>query len=103
MFGVFECSGKQHRVAKGDIVKLDKLPQEIGEKIAFDNVLCVTKGESVVYGRPYVDGAKVEVEVLEHGRSPKIRVVKFKRRKGYLRQAGHRQDFTKVRVLKISP
>ncbi len=102
MFAVFESGGKQHRVSEGDVIRLERLSGEPGESIEFDRVLLVSQGDDVAVGMPYVEGGKVTGEVLEQGRGSKIRVIKFKRRKNYLRRIGHRQDYTAVRITGIN-
>jgi len=98
MFAVFESGGKQHRVAEGDVVRLERLPGDVGDVVAFDRVLIVGESDDVAVGAPYVEGARVHGEVVEQGRDRKVRVIKFKRRKNYLRRAGHRQHYTEVRI-----
>ncbi len=102
MFAVFESGGKQHRVTEGDVVRLERLSGEPGQSVEFDRVLLVSAGDDVTVGMPYVEGGKVTAEVVDQGRGAKIRVVKFKRRKNYLRRAGHRQDYTEVRITAIN-
>ena len=101
MFAVFQSGGKQHRVAEGDVVKLELLDAEPGEEVVFDKVLMVANGDDVNVGAPYVDGGQVKGEVLRSDRDKKIRVIKFKRRKDYLRRQGHRQWFTEVKITAI--
>ena len=101
MFAVFLSGGKQHRVNEGDVLSLERLNAKPGDQIVFDKVLLVAEGEEVNVGQPYVEGGKVEAEVLNHERGKKIRVVKFKRRKNYLRRQGHRQWYTQVRITGI--
>jgi len=102
MFAVFESGGKQHRVSEGDVIRLERLSGEPGESVEFDRVLLVSEGDGVTVGMPYVEGGKVTAEVLEQGRGAKIRVIKFKRRKNYLRRSGHRQEYTEVRITGIN-
>lgn len=102
MFAVFESGGKQHRVREGDLVRLEKLEQPIGESIGFDRVMMIGEGDDVVVGAPFVDGGKVTAEVVDQGRADKVTVIKFKRRKNYHRKFGHRQSYTEVRVTGIS-
>ena len=102
MFVVFESGGKQHRVSEGDVIQIERLSGEPGQSLEFDRVLLVSEGDDVTVGTPYVEGGKVTAEVMEQGRADKIRVVKFKRRKNYLRQTGHRQQYTKVRITAIN-
>ncbi len=102
MFAVFESGGKQHRVSAGEVVRLERLPSGVGESVAFDRVLMVARDDDVSVGTPYVDGVSVTGEVVAQGRARKIRVIKFKRRKNYLRRAGHRQHFTDVRITGVT-
>ncbi|MDY0001231.1 MAG: 50S ribosomal protein L21 [Polyangia bacterium] len=101
MFAVVKTGGKQYRVSKGDTIKVEKLQGEIGDKIALSDVLMVAEGESVKVGRPLVEGAKVEAEIVDQGRHPKIIIFKMRRRKNYRRKAGHRQPFTALRIVDI--
>ena len=102
MFAVFESGGKQHRVSEGDVIRLERLSGEPGESVEFDRVLLVSEGDGVTVGMPFVEGGRVTAEVLGQGRGAKIRVIKFKRRKNYLRRIGHRQDYTEVRITGIN-
>ncbi len=102
MFAVFSSGGKQHRVTEGEVIKLELLKAEPGEKVVFDKVLIVADGDDVSVGQPYVAGGKVTAEVISHDRGKKIRVIKFKRRKDYLRRQGHRQWFTELKITGIS-
>ncbi len=102
MFAVFQSGGKQHRVSEGDVVKLEKITAEPGEKLVFDQVLMVANGDVVSVGEPYVEGGQVTGEVLRTDRGKKVRIIKFKRRKDYLRRQGHRQWFTEVKITGIS-
>lgn len=102
MFAVFKSGGKQHKVAEGDVVKLEKLEAETGSTIEFDQVLMVANGDDIKVGEPLVPGGKITAEVVAHGRGAKIRIVKFRRRKHYRKQAGHRQWYTQVKITGIS-
>ncbi len=102
MFAIIETGGKQHRVEEGERLAIEKLDAEVGADVEFDRVLMVVNGESVKIGTPLVDGARVTAKVLEQGRHAKVRVIKFKRRKHYLRRAGHRQEFTAVQIVGIT-
>jgi len=102
MYAVFQSGGKQHRVAEGQTVRLEKLNAETGAVVEFDKVLMVADGEAVKVGAPYVAGGKITAEVVTHGRGEKIRIVKFRRRKHYRKQTGHRQWFTEVKITGIS-
>jgi large subunit ribosomal protein L21 len=102
MFAVFTSGGKQHRVTEGEIVRLEMLDAEPGEEVVFDKVLLVADGDNVSVGAPYVDGGKVTGEVVAHDRARKIRIIKFRRRKNYMRTQGHRQWYTDVKITGIN-
>ena len=102
MFAVFESGGKQHRVVEGEVVRLERLEGEPGDNIVFDRVLMIAEGDDIAIGEPLVEGGSVTGEVVNQGRGKKITVIKFKRRKNYLRKKGHRQAFTDVRITAIS-
>jgi large subunit ribosomal protein L21 len=101
MYAVIKTGGKQYRVREGDTLRVEKLAAEAGAKVQFDQVLMVGEGDDVKVGTPYVSGTQVSATVVSQGRGDKIKVVKFKRRKNYLRQKGHRQAFTEVEITKI--
>ena len=101
MYAVIETGGKQYRVNQGDIIKVEKLTADVGEKVDFDRILLVGEGADVKVGSPIVDGASVSGTVVEQDRHKKIIVFKMKRRKGYRRKQGHRQDYTGVLIDKI--
>ena len=102
MFAVFESGGKQHRVTEGEVVRLERLQGKPGEQIVFDRVLMIAEGNDVAVGTPLVEGGQVAGEVVEQGKGRKITVIKFKRRKNYMRKKGHRQLYTDVRITAIS-
>ncbi|MGL9733806.1 MAG: 50S ribosomal protein L21 [Symbiopectobacterium sp.] len=102
MYAVFQSGGKQHRVSEGQIVRLEKLDIAIGEFIEFEQVMMVANGEEIKIGVPFVDGGKIKGEVVTHYRGEKVTIVKFRRRKHYRKQAGHRQWFTDVKITGIS-
>lgn len=107
MFAVIESGGKQHRVAEGDVVRLEKIQAEHGtdllpgDSVQFDRVLMMSDQSQVVSGEPLVEGGVVEGELISEGRGKKVRIIKFKRRKNYLRRQGHRQSYSEVRITKI--
>ncbi|MEC8059934.1 MAG: 50S ribosomal protein L21 [Pseudomonadota bacterium] len=102
MFAVFQSGGKQHRVSEGDVVKVELLEGEPGVEVTFDRVLLVADGDNVNVGTPYVNDGKVTAEVLRVDRAKKVRIIRFKRRKDYLKRQGHRQWFTEVKITGIS-
>ncbi|MFH1610457.1 MAG: 50S ribosomal protein L21 [Patescibacteria group bacterium] len=99
-----KTGGKQYIVKTGDELKIEKLSQKQGDKLIFDKILMVSdeKGAGLKVGTPYVEGAKVEAEVLEQGKSKKITAAKYKNKTRYHKVYGHRQSFTKVKIKKIS-
>jgi large subunit ribosomal protein L21 len=101
MYAVIATGGKQYRVAEGDVVRMEKLTAEPGADVEFDKVLLVGEGASVKVGAPYLDGGKVTGTVQTHGKGDKVRIVKFRRRKHYLRQGTHRQPYTDVKITGI--
>jgi large subunit ribosomal protein L21 len=102
MYAVIESGGKQHRVIEGETLKLEKLEVATGETLNIDKVLMVGAGADVKIGSPYVEGGSVSVEVLAHGRHDKVRIIKFRRRKHYKRETGHRQWYTEVKITGIN-
>jgi len=101
MYAVIVSGGKQHRVVEGEVLRLEKLEVATGESINFDQVLMVADGDSIKVGAPYVDGGGVTAEVVSHGRGDKVRIIKFRRRKHFRKQQGHRQWFTEVKITGI--
>ena len=101
MQAIIETGGKQYKVAEGDTLFIEKLPNESGDKITFDKVLAVLDGDKATFGAPLVEGAKVEAEVVKNGKGKKIIVYKMKPKKNYRRKQGHRQPYTKVTIGKI--
>jgi len=98
MFAVIKSGGKQHRVSVGDKLKVEKLDQAEGSQVVFDQVLMVEDEGRVQVGSPLVKEASVKATIEKHGRGRKIIVFKFKRRKGYHKKQGHRQDYTLLRI-----
>lgn len=101
MFAVIKTGAKQYKVAVGDVIKVEKLDGEAGAKISLDNVLMVGDDKGVKVGTPAVSGTVVTAEILEQARAAKIIVFKKKRRQGYRRKAGHRQEQTVLRITDI--
>ena len=100
MFAIFVTGGKQYKVSEGDVIFVEKLGVEEGEKVSFDKVLCVS-GDSLTVGAPYVAGATVVATVIKNGKSKKIDVIKYKAKKNEKKKIGHRQDYTKILIEKI--
>ncbi len=101
MYAVVRSGGKQYRVSQGNSLRVEKLPGEVGSSITLDDVLMIGGEGDVKIGTPTVDGAQITGTIVAQGRGPKIRVFKMKRRKGYRRSQGHRQDYTEIRVDEI--
>ena len=101
MFAVFETGGKQYRVAKDDVIAVEKLAGEAGASVAFERVLMVGEGAAVKVGQPVLDGARVTARIVEQTRADKIIVFKKKRRKNFRRKRGHRQHQTVLRITAI--
>lgn len=100
MYAVFKTGGKQYRVAAGDKLRVEKLPGNVGDAVAFQEVLLVAD-ETIKLGRPLVGGAKVEAKIVAQGLGPKVIIFKFRRRKNYRRKRGHRQPFTALEITSI--
>ena len=105
-FAVIKTGGKQYKVSKGTVLSIEKIKAKgieykKGDKLTFDKVLLVDSGKDVTIGTPYIDGAKVDAEIVEIGRARKILVVKYKQKSRYLRRNGHRQPFFKIKVTSI--
>ena len=102
MLAVIKTGGKQYKVAVGDVVRIEKVAGDIGEKLKFDEVLMLSEqGKESVVGAPLVKGASVECEVVNQTRDAKIIVFKKKRRQNYRRKLGHKQQVTYVKVLAV--
>jgi large subunit ribosomal protein L21 len=101
MYAIIETGGKQYRVEEGSILNVELLSADIGSEIGFDRVLAVKKENRLEVGQPYLKGVLVHGKVIDHGKSKKIIVFKFKAKKNYRRKQGHRQPFTKVLIEKI--
>ena len=100
-FTVIETGGKQYKVADGNVLSVEKLPgHTVGDTVVFDKVLLIDDGKTTKVGTPYIDGAKVEVEIVEEGRGKKLHIQKYKSKSRYKRRIGHRQAFAKIKVTK---
>ena len=101
MYAIIATGGKQYKVSEGDIITIEKLGVEAGEKVTFDQVL-VVGGDDLKVGDPTVAGATGEASVVKEGRAKKVIVYKYKRKTGYHKKNGHRQAFTQVKIEKIN-
>lgn len=102
MYAVIRTGGKQYRVQEGQILKVEKLQAEPGASLDIQEVLMITDGDQVTIGTPYVAGSKVTAIVKDHGRGRKVHIVKFRRRKHYRKQMGHRQSYTELQITGIT-
>ena len=102
MQAIIVTGGKQYKVAEGDTLFIEKLPNEAGDTVTFDKVLAVIDGDKITVGTPVVEGAKVDASVVKNGKGKKILVFKYKPKKGYRKRQGHRQPYTKVTIGAIS-
>jgi large subunit ribosomal protein L21 len=98
MYAVVNTGGKQYKVQAGDVLRVEKLPGDVGSPVTFDKVLMVADGEDVTIGQPVLEKASVKGTIVEQGRAKKIIVFKYKRRKRFRRKQGHRQAFTAVKI-----
>ena len=101
MFAVIKSGGKQHRVQKGETLKLEKLEIATGAMVDFGVALMVGEGKDVKIGNPRIKGSKVTGEVVSHGKGDKVTIVKFRRRKHSRSTQGHRQWYTEVKITGI--
>ncbi len=101
MYAIIATGGKQYKVAEGDVVKVEKLSGEAGDKVVFDKVLLVSD-DAVSVGNPVVEGATVEGKIVEQKKDKKVIVYKYKPKSGYHKKNGHRQQVTVVEIEKIN-
>ncbi len=102
MYAVIKTGGKQYRVQVGDMLKVEQLSAEVGSTVDFSEVLMIVDGDKTTCGTPMVKKAVVQADVVEHGRHKKIKIIKFRRRKHHMKQMGHRQNYTQVKITAIS-
>jgi large subunit ribosomal protein L21 len=102
MYAVIKTGGKQYRVAQNDLLTIERLEGEPGASIEFSDVLMVGEGDSVKFGAPFVDGAKVTAELVDQARGPKVIAFKKRRRQNSRRKKGHRQHLSLVRITGIT-
>ena len=102
MYAVIKTGGKQHKVSEGDVIAIEKINGDKGDAIVFDQVLMVEKDGDIRIGRPVVEGAKVTGEIVAQTKGDKLIVFKMKKRKGFHKKNGHRQQLTSMRIKEIS-
>ena len=101
MYAVIKTGGKQYRVEKDSVIAIEKLDKTIGDKVEFE-VIALGKGKEVIVDKESLGKARVSGQVIDQVKSDKVTVFKFKKRKGYKRLRGHRQNLTKVKITKIA-
>lgn len=101
MYAIVETGGKQYSLKEGDTVRVELLEGEKGGQVVIESVLAARTDKGLQVGRPLLEGARVIGTIVKHGRGRKIRVFKFKRRKGYRKRQGHRQGYTEIHIDKI--
>jgi len=98
MYAIVNTGGKQYKIHQGDILRVEKIPGEIGSSVSFDKVLMFSDGKDVSIGLPLLDNVAVKGHIVEQGKAKKIIVFKYKRRKRYRRKQGHRQQYTAIKI-----
>ncbi len=101
MYAVIKTGGKQYKVMEGNILKVEKLEVEPGNNITFNEVLMIADGDKVQVGTPTLEAASVEAKILSQGKGKKVHILKFRRRKHSMKQQGHKQLFTEIKISKI--
>ena len=102
MYAIIKTGGKQYRVAAGDMLKVEALNAEVGSQVTLSEVLAVSDGNELKVGAPFVEGASVTATVVSHGRHDKVRIFKMRRRKHSIKSAGHRQNYTELKIESIA-
>ena len=102
MYAVIKTGGKQHKVAEGEILKVEKLKASEGEPVDITDVLLIEKDGEVTLGSPFIEGVKVTAKILRHGKEDKVTIIKMKRRKDYRKKQGHRQNYSEIQIEQIS-
>jgi large subunit ribosomal protein L21 len=98
MYAIMASGGKQFKVQKGDVIRVEKLPAAVGETVEISQVLAVGRADGLLVGKPYLEGAKVTLSVRAQGKGEKILVFKYKPKKNFRKLRGHRQPYTEVKV-----
>ncbi len=101
-YAIFKTGGKQYRVSEGDSIDVENIEASVGDSTSFAEVLMLNDGTSTTVGAPFIEGAKVEAEVVDQHRDKKVIAFKFKRRKGFHKTKGHRRHLTRLQIKKIS-
>jgi len=102
MYAIIKTGAKQHKVSEGDVLSVEKLAGDNGTEVVFNEVLMVAGDEAVKIGKPFVEGATVTGEIVCQTKGPKVLIGKYKKRKGFRKKTGHRQELTSMKIKKIS-
>ena len=102
MYALIKTGGKQFKVAAGEKIKVEQIAADVGQEIVIDQVLAVGSGETLTVGTPLVPGAIVTATVVSHGKHDKVRIFKLRRRKHYVKHAGHRQAYTELQISAVT-
>ncbi|MFO7570360.1 MAG: 50S ribosomal protein L21 [Smithellaceae bacterium] len=102
MYAIIKTGAKQYKVSEGDVLSVEKLAGEKGTEVVFNDVLMVSGDDAVKIGKPFVEGASVTGEIVTQTKGPKLIIFKMKRRKGFRKKTGHRQELTSMKIKKIS-
>ncbi len=102
MYAVFKTGGFQYRAVPGEVIRVPTINAEPGASVSIGEVLMIGDGDKIVIGTPTVAGAKVDAKIRAHGRADKVHIVKFRRRKHYRKQQGHRQNYTEIEITAIN-
>ncbi|TSA53509.1 MAG: 50S ribosomal protein L21 [Planctomycetaceae bacterium] len=102
MYAVIKTGGKQYKVSEGDTLDIEKIDGEKGNEVVFEEILMTSREGEIKVGTPYVIGAEVTGEIVAQTKGSKIKVFKMKRRKGYRKKTGHRQELTSLKIKEIS-
>lgn len=98
MYAIVKSGGKQYKVCQGDVLRVEKIPGDVGTPVSFDNVLMFSDGENVSVGQPVLENVTVNGHIVQQGKAKKIIVFKYKKRKRYRKKQGHRQQYTAVKI-----
>jgi large subunit ribosomal protein L21 len=98
-FAVIQTGGKQYLVKPGEMLKIEKINAEKDSDFSFDKVLLIVDGENIKLGKPFIEGAKIPAKIIEEGRGKKVTIIKYKQKTRYHKKAGHRQPYTKIKIL----
>lgn len=101
MYAIVHTGGKQYKIRQGDILRVEKIPGEVGSPVFFDKILMFSDGKNVTIGQPVIDSVAVKGHIVRQGKAKKVIVFKYKKRKRYRRKQGHRQQYTEIKIDRI--